>query len=131
MDKNKEELISFNRAGSICTHAEEILGTDLFIRITLKKVTVNPLLTFSSMVMYINRDGKLKTGRNYLFNIASLRNDEWLDDFISFFHSQNPECKEILGVLTSTKDTYWYIDFVCNQLKLPEAIDKRGSTILL
>lgn len=83
------------------------------------------------MVMYINRDGKLKTGRNYLSNIASLRNDEWLDDFISFFHSQNPECKEILGVLTSTKDTYWYIDFVCNQLKLPEAIDKRGSTILL
>lgn len=131
MDKSKEELIFFNRAGSICTHAEEILGTDLFIRITQKQVTVNPLLTFPSMVMYINKNGKLKTGRNYLFNIASLRNDEWLDDFINIFHSQNPECKEILGVLTSTKDTYWYIDFVCNQLNLPEALDKKDSAILL
>ena len=75
--------------------------------------------------------GKLKTGRNYLFNTASLQNDEWLDDFINIFHSQNPECEEILGVLTSTKDTYWYIDFVCNQLNLPEALDKKDSAILL
>lgn len=131
MDKSKDELIFFNRAGSICTHIEEILGTDLFIKITQKQVTVNPLLTFPSMVMYIDRDGKLRTGRNYLFNMASLRNDEWLDDFINIFHSQNPKCKEILGVLTSTRNTYWYIDFVCNQLKMPEAIDKNGSAILL
>ena len=81
--------------------------------------------------MYINRNGKLKTGRNYLFNTASLRNDEWLDNFINIFHSQNPECKEILGVLTSTQDTNWYIDFVCNQLKLPDALDKKGPGILL
>ena len=58
MDNSKEELIFFNRAGSICTHAEEMLGTDLFIRLTQKQVTVNPLLTFPSVVMYINRNGK-------------------------------------------------------------------------
>ena len=67
MDKSKEELIFFNRAGSICTHAEEILGTDLFIRITQKQVTVNSLLTFPSMVMYINRKWKAKNRKKLSF----------------------------------------------------------------
>lgn len=125
-----EQTIFFNRIGSICTHAEEALGSDLFIKITVNKATVNPVLTFTSMVMFFNQNGKLKLRRNYTFQVAQLRNDEWADNFINTFHSQHPDCKAILGVLTSTKDINWYIDFVTTNFG-GNAIDRNGQQIML
>lgn len=34
------QQIFFNRIGSICNHAEEVIGTDLFIKITLNNIAV-------------------------------------------------------------------------------------------
>lgn len=125
------QQIFFNRAGSICTHAEEFLGTDIFIKITLNKVTVNPILTFSSNVMFINQQNKLKMRREYIFQVSQLRNDEWLDRFINSFHIQNPDCKTILGVLTSTQNIQWYINYVTAELAGICSIEKQGESIIL
>lgn len=76
------QQIFFNRIGSICSHAEEVIGTDLFTKITLNKATVNPSLTFPSTVLYLNSSGKLKMFPNYTFQLAQLRNDDWADKFI-------------------------------------------------
>ena len=127
----ENQSIFFNRAGSICTHAEEMLGTDIFLKITVNKATVNPVLTFSSNVMYINQDNKLKMQNGYNFQLAQLRNDEWLDNFINNFQAQNPDCKTVLGVLTSSKNIQWYINYVATELVGICSIDKQGQGISL
>ncbi len=106
------QQLFFNRIGSICSHAEEVIGTDLFIKITLNKATVNPLLTFPSTVIYLNTSGKLKMYPNYTFQLAQLRNDDWADKFIDGFNIIKPDCQTIVGVLNSSKNLNWYIEFV-------------------
>lgn len=123
--------IFFNRAGTICSHAEQTIGSDTFQKITISKATVNPMLTFTSTVMYANQDNKLKMCRNYNFQLAQLRNDEWLDIFIDTFHAQHPECKEILGVLTSDKSIVWYTDFVTTKLNGLYSIERQGQQMIL
>ncbi len=98
------QQLFFNRIGSICTHAEEMIGTDLFIKITLNKATVNPLLTFPSKVLYLNSNGKLKMFPNYTFQLAQLRNDDWADQFIDGFIAIKSDCKEMVGVITSSNN---------------------------
>lgn len=127
----ENQSIFFNRVGSICTHAEETLGSDLFTKITVSKETVNPALTFSSNVMFINQENKLKMRNGYNFQLAQLRNEEWLDNFINNFQAQNPECKTILGVLTSSKNIPWYINYVTTELVGICSIDKQGQSISL
>lgn len=127
----QEEAIFFQSVGSINIHVEEVLGTDLFLKISEKKVTVNPVLTFVSNVMYINKNNKLKFHRDYHFQIALLLKDEWLDIFFDDFQSQVPECKTILGVLTSTYDIPWYISFVKNELTGICELDIGRNGILL
>lgn len=105
----------FTQVGSICTHAEEFLGTDLFLRLTLHKPTVNPNITFQSTVMYINQNGKLKMFREYTFPIVELLNDEWVDLFINKFNDAQPNCHKMLGVLTNDWDINWYFEFAIAQ----------------
>lgn len=127
----QEEAIFFQSVGSINIHVEEVLGTDLFLKISEKKATVNPVLTFISNVMYINKDNKLKLYRDYPFQIALLLKDEWLDVFFENFQSQVPGCKTILGVLTSTYDIPWYISFVKKELTEICELDIGRNGILL
>lgn len=124
------QQIFFNRIGSICNHAEEVIGTDLFIKITLNKVTVNPSLTFPSTVIYINTNGKLKMSLNYSFQLAQLRNDDWADQFIDGFNALKSDCKEMVGVVTSSKNLNWYIEFVTSTYGC-QAIERKGQQILL
>lgn len=124
------QQIFFNRIGSICSHAEEVIGTDLFINITLNKVTVNPLLTFPSKVLYLNSKGKLRIFPNYTFQLAQLRNDDWADQFIDGFNSIKPDCKEMVGVVTSSKNLNWYIEFVTSVYGC-QAIERSGQQIIL
>ena len=126
----ENQQIFFNRIGSICSHAEEVIGTDLFINITLNKVTVNPLLTFSSKVLYLNSKGKLRIFPNYTFLLAQLRNDDWADQFIDGFNSIKPDCKEMVGVVTSSKNLNWYIEFVTSVYGC-QAIERSGQQIIL
>ena len=120
----------FNRIGSICSHAEEVIGTDLFIKITLNKATVNPLLTFPSKVLYLNSNGKLKMFPNYTFQLVQLRNDDWADQFIDGFIAIKPDCKEMVGVITSSNNLNWYIEFVTS-IYGSQAIQRNGQQILL
>ena len=122
--------IFFNRVGSICTYAEESIGTDLFLKLTLHKVSVNPFLVFKSIVMYLNQNGKLKMSRDYTFPLSMLRKDEWCDIFINQFGEAHPECKTFLGVLTKDKNLVWYIQFVTVQFGA-NAIDRNEQRILL
>lgn len=124
------QQLFFNRIGSICTHAEEVIGTDLFIKITLNKVKVNPLLTFSSKVLYLNSNGKLKMFPNYTFQLAQLRNDDWADQFIDGFIAITSDCKEMVGVITSSNNLNWYIEFVTS-IYGSQAIERNGQQILL
>ena len=124
------QQIFFNRIGSICTHAEEVIGSDLFIKITLNKATVNPLLTFPSQVLYLNSNGKLKMFPNYTFQLAQLRNDDWADQFIDGFISIKSDCKEMVGVITSSNNLNWYIEFVTS-IYGSQAIERNGQQILL
>lgn len=124
------QQIFFNRIGSICTHAEEEIGSDLFIKITLNKATVNPLLTFPSKVLYLNSNGKLKMFPNYTFQLAQLRNDDWADQFIDGFISIKSDCKEMVGVITSSNNLNWYIEFVTS-IYGSQAIERNGQQILL
>lgn len=127
----ENQSIFFNRVGSICTRAEEAIGSDLFIKITVNKATVNPVLTFSSNVMFINQENKLKMRNGYNFQLTQLRNDEWVDNFINNFQAQNPECKTVLGVLTSSKNIPWYINYVTTELAGICSIDRQGQGISL
>lgn len=131
MNQEQKQKIFFNRASSISQFVEETLGTDTFLKITMQKATVNPYLTISSKVMYINEKGKLKMGINYNFHVELLRSFDWLDNFIDVFFAQEPSCREIIGVLNNDQNIPWYIDFVTNELKLPNAIDRDGSKIHL
>lgn len=124
------QQIFFNRIGSICTHAEEVIGTDLFIKITLNKATVNPLLTFPSKVLYLNSNGKLKMFPNYTFQLAQLRNDDWADQFIEGFIAIKSDCKEMVGVITSSNNLNWYIEFVTS-IYGSQAIERNEQQILL
>lgn len=124
------QQIFFNRIGSICTHAEEVIGTDLFIKITLNKATVNPLLTFPSKVLYLNSNGKLKMFPNYTFQLAQLRNDDWSDQFIDGFIAIKSDCKEMVGVITSSNNLNWYIEFVTS-IYGSQAIERNEQQILL
>ena len=124
------QQIFFNRIGSICSHAEEVIGTDLFIKITLNKATVNPSLTFPSTVLYLNSSGKLKTFPNYTFQLAQLRNDDWADKFIEGFIAIKSDCKEMVGVITSSQNLNWYIEFVTSVYG-SHAIERSGQQILL
>lgn len=124
------QQLFFNRIGSICTHAEEVIGSDLFIKITLNKATVNPLLTFHSKVLYLNSNGKLKMFPNYTFQLAQLRNDDWADQFIDGFISIKSDCKEMVGVITSSNNLNWYIEFVTS-IYGSKAIERNGQQILL
>lgn len=124
------QQIFFNRIGSICTHAEEVIGSDLFIKITLNKATVNPLLTFPSKVLYLNSNGKLKMFPNYTFQLAQLRNDDWADQFIDGFISIKSDCKEMVGVITSSNNLNWYIEFVTS-IYGSQAIERNRQQILL
>lgn len=124
------QQLFFNRIGSICTHAEEVIGSDLFIKITLNKATVNPLLTFPSKVLYLNSNGKLKMFPNYTFQLAQLRNDDWADQFIDGFISIKSDCKEMVGVITSFNNLNWYIEFVTS-IYGSQAIERNGQQILL
>lgn len=126
----ENQEIFFNRVGSICTHAEESIGTDLFLKLTLHKVIINPTLTFQSTIMYINQNGKLKMCRDYTFPLSTLRKDEWCDIFIDQFGEVHPECKTLLGVLTNSQNLIWYIQFVTAQFGT-NAIDKNEQRILL
>ncbi len=124
------QQIFFNRIGSICSHVEEVIGTDLFIKITLNKATVNPLLTFPSKVLYLNSNGRLKMFPNYTFQLAQLRNDDWADQFIDGFIAIKPDCKEMVGVITSSNSLNWYIEFVTS-IYGSQAIERHGQQILL
>lgn len=124
------QQLFFNRIGSICTHAEEMIGTDLFIKITLNKTTVNPALTFPSTVIYLNTSGKLKMYPNYTFQFAQLRNDDWTDQFIDEFIAIKSDCKEMVGVITSSNNLNWYIEFVTS-IYGSQAIERNGQQILL
>lgn len=124
------QQIFFNRIGSICNHAEEVIGTDLFIKITLNKVTVNPSLTFPSTVIYLNTSGKLKMSPSYTFQLAQLRNDDWADQFIDGFNTIKSDCKEMIGVVTSSKNLNWYIEFVTS-IYGSQAIERNGQQIIL
>lgn len=124
------QQLFFNRIGSICTHAEEMIGTDLFIKITLNKTTVNPSLTFPSTVLYLNSSGKLKMYPNYTFQFAQLRNDDWTDQFIDEFIAIKSDCKEMVGVITSSNNLNWYIEFVTS-IYGSQAIERNGQQILL
>lgn len=124
------QQIFFNRIGSICNHAEEVIGTDLFIKITLNKVTVNPSLTFQSTVIYLNTSGKLKMSPNYSFQLAQLRTDDWADRFIDGFNAHKSDCKEMIGVITSSKNLNWYIEFVTSVYG-SQAIERNGQQIIL
>ena len=124
------QQLFFNRIGSICTHAEEMIGTDLFIKITLNKTTVNPSLTFPSTVIYLNTSGKLKMFPNYTFQFAQLRNDDWTDQFIDEFIAIKSDCKEMVGVITSSNNLNWYIEFVTS-IYGSQAIERNGQQILL
>lgn len=124
------QQLFFNRVGSICTHAEEMIGTDLFIKITLNKTTVNPSLTFPSTVIYLNTSGKLKMYPNYTFQFAQLRNDDWTDQFIDEFIAIKSDCKEMVGVITSSNNLNWYIEFVTS-IYGSQAIERNGQQILL
>jgi hypothetical protein len=124
------QQLFFNRIGSICTHAEEMIGTDLFIKITLNKTTVNPSLTFPSTVIYLNTSGKLKMYPNYTFQFAQLRNDDWTDQFIDEFIAIKSDCKEMVGVITSSNNLNWYIEFVTS-IYGSQAIERNGQQILL
>lgn len=126
----ENQQIFFNRIGSICTHAEEMIGTDLFIKITLNKATVNPMLTFPSKVLYLNSNGKLKMFPNYTFQLAQLRNDDWADQFIDGFIAIKSDCKEMVGVITSSNNMNWYIEFVTSVYG-SQAIERNGQQILL
>lgn len=130
MDKNIAEQIRDNRMCSILNHVEETLGTDLYAKLILERATINPQLTFSSSVVYLNRNEKLKA-KKFQFPMFLLREDEWIYYFIGSFRAQTPECSEVLGVLNSHQNLYWYIDFVCNQLKLPDVLDRQEQGILL
>lgn len=123
------QQLFFNRIGSICTHAEEVIGTDLFIKITLNKTTVNPSLTFPSTVLYLNSNGKLKISPNYMFQLAQLRNDDWADQFIDGFNAIKSDCQEMVGVITSSKTLNWYIDFVTSVYGT-QAIERSGQQII-
>ena len=122
--------IFFNRIGSICSHAEEVIGTDLFLKITLNKATVNPMLTFPSKVLYINSNGKLKMFPNYPFQLAKLRNDDWADQFIDGFSAIKSDCQEMVGVITSYNNLYWYIEFVTS-IYGSQSIERNGQQIIL
>lgn len=124
------QQLFFNRIGSICTHAEEMIGTDLFIKITLNKTTVNPSLTFPSTVIYLNTSGKLKMYPNYTFQFAQLRNDDWTYQFIDEFIAIKSDCKEMVGVITSSNNLNWYIEFVTS-IYGSQAIERNGQQILL
>lgn len=124
------QQLFFNRIGSICTHAEEVIGTDLFIKITLNKGTVNPSLTFPSTIIYLNTSGKLKMYPNYTFQLAQLRNDDWADRFIDGFNALKSDCKEMVGVVTSSKNLNWYIEFVTS-IYGSQAIERNGQQIIL
>lgn len=126
----ENQQIFFNRIGSICSHVEEMIGTDLFLKITLNKVTVNPLLTFPSKVLYLNSNGKLKMFPNYTFQLAQLRNDDWADQFIDGFIAIKSDCKEMVGVITSSNNLNWYIEFVTS-IYGSQAIERNGQQILL
>lgn len=126
----EDQQIFFNRIGSICTHAEETIGSDLFSKLTISKVSVNPTLTFKSNVLYLNREGKLKMFPNYTFHLATLTNEEWADTFIDGFISIQPDCNTIIGVLTTSKNLNWYIEFV-TQILGTQAIEKDGQRIIL
>lgn len=126
MDKQQ---IFFNCIGSICSHAEEVIGTDLFIKITLNKATVNPLLTFPSTVLYLNSNRKLKMFPNYTFQLALLKNDNWADQFIDGFNAIKSDCQEMVGVITSSKNLNWYIDFVTSVYG-SQAIERSGQQII-
>lgn len=124
------DTLFFQRVGSICTHTEETIGTDLFLKITVDKVSVNPTLTFQSTIMYINQNGKLKMCKDYTFPLSTLRKDEWCDIFINQFGVAHPECKTLLGVLTNDKNLVWYIQFATAQFGA-NAIDRDGQRMLL
>lgn len=124
------QQIFFNRIGSICLHAEEAIGSDLFYKLTINKCSVNTTLTFSSNILYLNGDGKLKMYPNYIFHLAQLSNDEWADMFINDFISIRSDCKTMIGVLTSSKNLNWYIEFVSNLLGA-QVIEKDGQRIIL
>lgn len=126
---DNQELF-FTRIGTICSHAEEVIGTDLFIKITLNKATVNPSIIFQSTVIYLNTSGKLKMSPNYSFQLAQLRNDDWADRFIDGFNALKSDCKEIVGVVTSSKNLNWYIEFVTS-IYGSQAIERNGQQILL
>lgn len=124
------QQIFFNRIGSICTHAEEAIGSDLFYKLTINKCSVNPTLTFSSNILYLNVDGKLKIYPNYTFHLAQLSNDEWADIFINDFISIRSDCKTMIGVLTSSQNLNWYIEFVTSIFGA-KAIEKDEQRIIL
>jgi len=124
------QQLFFNRIGSICTHAEETIGSDLFSKLTISRVSVNPTLTFQSNVLFLNKEGKLKMFPNYTFHLATLRNEEWADTFIDSFLLIRPDCKTMIGVLTASKNLNWYIEFV-TQVLGAQAIEKDGQRIIL
>lgn len=124
------QQIFFNRIGSLCTHAEEAIGSDLFYKLTINKCSVNPTLTFSSNILYLNGDGKLKMYPNYIFHLSQLSNDEWADMFINDFMSIRSDCKTMIGVLTSSKNLNWYVEFISNLLGA-QVIEKDGQRIIL
>lgn len=97
------QQIFFNRIGTICSHAEEVIGTDLFIKITLNKATVNPSLTFPSTVMYLSTSGKLKMSPNYTFQLAQLKNEDWPDRFIDGFNANKQIVKKWLELSHTLK----------------------------
>lgn len=126
---DKQELF-LTLAGSICTHAEETLGTDLFLKITLEKARVNPTVIYPSTVIFLNSNGKMKISPKFPFQVAELINDDWIDRFIGGFKSFQLNCERVIGVLDSSRNLNWYIDFVTNIFG-NHALEKDGGRIML
>ncbi len=126
-----DDVIYDNCIDTICTHAEEAIGTELFLKLTKQKLCdVHSSRTFKSTVMYLNQNRKLRMDRNYTTSLYNLRSDEWYYPFIISFVLPHPDCKAILGVLTNEKDLNWYIDFTTAHVGA-EAIERNGESIVL
>ena len=67
---------------------------------------------------------------NYTFQLAQLRNDDWADKFIEGFIAIKSDCKEMVGVITSSQNLNWYIEFVTSVYG-SHAIERSGQQILL
>ena len=68
---------------------------------------------------------------SYKFPVCELRKDEWLDNYCDNFVATHPECREMIGVITSFQDIPWYVDFVKNNLQDKCQLDYHNGMLSL